>query len=154
MKASMSKEEESIVCEPPTSYNSSYLGNEGYRLMGSVFEVYNEQGFGLAEEIYQESLAIELEMRKIAFSSKQPVSTFYKGVQLRKEFIPDFIVYDEIIVELKSVKALLPEHEAQLINYMRITRSPVGYLVNFGPAKGVQWKRLILSEFINPKPNN
>jgi GxxExxY protein len=51
-------------------------------------------------------------------------------------------------VELKSIAGLLPEHEAQLINYMRLTRSPVGYLINFGHRNQLEWKRTILSEFV------
>lgn len=58
-------------------------------------------------------------------------------------------MFERIVLEIKSIKQLLPEHEAQLINYMRITRQPVGYLVNFGPIGKVEWKRFVISEFIN-----
>ena len=58
--------------------------DEGYRLMGAAFEVYNEQGYGLAEEIYQESLEMELESRGVSFLSKQELLCFYKGRQLKK----------------------------------------------------------------------
>ena len=57
---------------------------------------------------------------------------FYKGLQLDPYFIPDLFVFDEIIVELKAVRKLLPEHEAQLMNYLAITGKKVGYLINFG----------------------
>jgi GxxExxY protein len=122
--------------------------DEGYKLMGAAFEVYNEQGFGLAEEIYQESLEMELESRAIPFRTKQELKCFYKGRELKKRFVPDLFVFDCLVVELKAVIAIAPEHEAQLINYMRITKQPVGYLINFGHKGELEWKRFILSEFI------
>ena len=61
-------------------------------------------------------------------------------------FIPDLFVFNAIIVELKSVKELISDHEAQLFNYMRIARQPVGYLLNFGHQNELQWKRFILSD--------
>jgi len=124
---------------------------EGYKMMGAAFEVYNEQGYGLAEEIYQESLEIELELRGIAFRSKQELTCFYKGRELKKHYVPDLYVFNCLVVELKAVSQLLPEHEAQLINYMRITRQPVGYLINFGHKDTLEWKRIILSELIPAK---
>jgi GxxExxY protein len=122
---------------------------EGYMLMGAAFEVYNDRGYGLAEEIYQECLEFELESRSIPFSSKQQLLCFYKGRELKKRYIPDLFVFAGIVVELKSVSQLAAEHEAQLLNYMRITRKPVGYLVNFGHKDTLEWKRFILSEFIS-----
>jgi GxxExxY protein len=123
---------------------------EGYRFMGAAFEVYNERGYGMAEEIYQESLEIELELRGMAFRSKPELSCFYKGRELKKRYVPDLSVFGCLVVELKAVSQLITDHEAQLLNYMRITRQPVGYLVNFGHKGTLEWKRLILSEFINP----
>jgi GxxExxY protein len=125
--------------------------DEGYKLMGAAFEVCNEQGYGLAEEIYQESLEIELELRGIAFRSKQELTCFYKGRELKKPYVPDLYVFNCLVVELKAVSQLLPEHEAQLINYMRITKQPVGYLINFGHKDTLEWKRIILSELIPAK---
>jgi GxxExxY protein len=125
--------------------------DEGYKLMGAAFEVYNEHGFGLSEEIYQESLEIELESRGIPFRSKHELKCFYKGRELKKRYFPDLLVFEHLVVELKSVSQLTPEHEAQLMNYMRITRQPVGYLVNFGHNGTLEWKRFILSEFIAVK---
>jgi|SRR5882724_8712989 len=122
--------------------------DEGYKLMGAAFEVYNEQGFGMAEEIYQESLEIELRLRGIPFHPKGELKCFYKGRELKKRYIPDLIVFEGIVTELKSVSQLVAEHEAQLINYMRITKKPVGYLINFGHKDTLEWKRFTLSELI------
>lgn len=124
------------------------FSEEGYALMGAAFEVHSQLGGGLLEEIYQESLQLELGMRGIPFVRKQELAVFYKGIELKKRYIPDLMVFGEIVVELKAVSSLIPEHEAQLINYMRITRKAVGYLINFAPTKKLEWKRFVLSEFI------
>ncbi len=123
--------------------------DEGYKLMGAAFEVYNERGFGLGEDIYQECLEIELELRGIPFRSKQELACFYKGRELKKRYIPDLFVFGGLVTELKAVSQLLPEHEAQLLNYMRLTRQPVGYLINFGRKDSLEWQRIILSEHIS-----
>jgi len=117
---------------------------EGYELMGAAFEVYNEQGSHLSEDIYQASLEAELTLRKIPFDAQRHLDVFYKGAKLDPYFIPDLMVHDEIIVELKAVKKLLPEHEAQLINYLAITGKKVGYLINFAHQGALEWKRIVL----------
>jgi len=124
------------------------LSQEGYAIMGAVFEVHQVLGGGLLEEIYQESLEIELATREMPFVAKQELAVFYKDRKLKKRYIPDLILFNQIIIELKSVRELIPDHESQLINYMRLTRNPVGYLINFGPTPKVAWKRFILSEYV------
>lgn len=119
--------------------------------MGAAFEVYNDRGYGLAEEIYQECMEIELAIRGFPFRSKQELACYYKGRELKKRYVPDLFVFGSLIVEFKSVSQLAPEHEAQLLNYMRISRQPVGYLINFGHKDTLEWKRFILSELIVDK---
>ena len=87
--------------------------------------------------------------RGISFRAKDEIAVFYKGRKLKKRYIPDFVVHKQVVVELKSVKELDPAHEAQLINYMRLSRQPVGYLINFGPIGKLEWKRFVLSEFVD-----
>lgn len=123
---------------------SELYQQEGYDFMAAVFEVYNEMGSGFLEEIYHESLELELRSRGIPFVSKPTLSIYYKGAPLKKQYYPDLIVIDQILVELKSVRALAPEHEAQLINYLKGTRKRVGYLLNFGSFPRLQWKRLVV----------
>ena len=106
--------------------------NEGFWMMGAAFEVYNDRGYGMAEEVYQESLEIELELRRIPCRPKPELCCFYKGRELKRRYIPDLVVFENLVVELKAVIQLNTEHEAQLINYLRIARRPVGYLINFG----------------------
>ena len=122
------------------------LKQEGYDLMGAAFEVYNELGYGMAEEIYQQSLEVELGLRQITYVSKAELEVFFKDHRLTIKYRPDLLVFSEIVVELKSLKELCSEHEAQLFNYMRIARKQVGYLINFGQKGELGWKRLIISD--------
>ncbi len=126
-----------------TNPDDGYLQQEGYNFMNVCFAVHNELGGGFLEEVYQECLELELTDRGIPFVSHPKLQLHYKGRRLTKSYEADLIVIGEIVVELKAVKALLPEHEAQLINYLRATRKRVGYLVNFA-APRVQWQRIIL----------
>jgi GxxExxY protein len=107
----------------------------------------------MAEEIYQECLEIELGLRDIAVLPKAELKCSYKGRELKKRYIPDLLVFGCLVVELKAVTELAAEHEAQLFNYMRIARQPVGYLINFGHKGALEWKRLILSELIGSAEN-
>lgn len=120
--------------------------DEGYQLMAAAFEVYNKIGYGMAEEVYQQCLEIELELRDITFATKKELTLIYKGRMIEKQYIPDLYCWNAIVVELKAVKELIAEYEAQLFNYMRIAQQPVGYLINFGRKDGVQWKRFVLSD--------
>jgi GxxExxY protein len=122
--------------------------------MTAAFEVYNDRGYGMAEEVYQECVEIELGLRGIEFRSKAELKCFYKGQELKKRYIPDLFVFNCLVVELKAVSELASEHEAQLLNYMRIARQPVGYLVNFGHKGTLEWKRFTLSDYISdPSPD-
>ncbi|MGI9519990.1 MAG: GxxExxY protein [Pirellulaceae bacterium] len=105
-----------------------------------------KMGGGLREEIYQQSLEKELVLRNIPFATKKEIDVFYKGQKLGTKYIPDLVVHEKMIVELKAVSALVSDNEAQLMNYMRITRSPIGYLINFGPIGKLEYKRVILSD--------
>jgi len=125
------------------------FSQQGYDLMAAAFDVYKDLGGGLSEEIYQESFERELAARRIAFSSQPDLTVFYKGIPLNKRLRPDLIVVGEIIVELKAVKALAEEHEAQVLNYLRVTRKPVGYLINFAAFPQLHWKR-----FANTRPRS
>jgi GxxExxY protein len=127
---------------------------EGYALMGTAFEVHKVLGGGLLEDIYQEAMEIELGLRQIPYTSKENLATFYKEIRLKKHYEPDLLVYQQIVTELKSVRELVPDHEAQLMNYMRLTRKPVGYLINFGPIARVEWKRFVLSEYLELQSAN
>lgn len=116
----------------------------GYDLMGAAFEVYNELGQGFLEEVYHEALEIELTTRQIPFVSRAALPLLYKSSVMSKSYQADLIVGGDIIIELKAVRSLVAEHEAQLINYLKATRKRVGYLINFGSFPKLDWKRLVL----------
>jgi GxxExxY protein len=114
--------------------------NESFRIIGACMEVYNNLGPGFLESVYQEALAREFLERKIPFLQQWGIDVFYKGEKLDKKFFADFICFEEIIVEIKAMEGLVPEHEAQLINYLKATKKPLGLLINFGAPK-LQYKR-------------
>jgi GxxExxY protein len=118
--------------------------DESFKIMGACFEVYKEKGCGFAEQVYQECLEIELEMRGILFVSKQELSITYKGRLLKSKYVPDLLCYDKIIVELKAVKELCDEHRAQVHNYLKATGHRLGLLINFGHYPKVEYERIVL----------
>jgi GxxExxY protein len=120
--------------------------SEGYRVMGAAFEVYNQLGYGLSEEIYQQSLEIELELCGIPFQTKPELTVFYKNRMLTSRYKPDLVAFDQIIIEIKAVTELIQDHQAQLFNYLRIARRPVGYLINFGHKDDLEWRRFVLDD--------
>ncbi len=102
-----------------------------YRVIGAAMNVHTEMGNGLLEPLYQEALNVELIDRGIFNEREKEVKCYYKKHLLEKTYKMDLLIGD-IIVELKSVKELLPEHRAQLFNYMRLTKKTIGLLINFG----------------------
>src|SRR5438445_13874049 len=104
---------------------------ESYKIVGACFEVYREKGCGFVEPVYQECMEIELRLQGIPSLPQRPLPLDYKGTLLTCTYVPDFICYDKIIVELKAVTELNDEHRAQVQNYLKATRFKVGLLVNF-----------------------
>ena len=120
--------------------------DEVYAIQGAVFEVYKTLGNGFTEEVYQQCLERELAMRNIPFCAKKELHIYYKGEAIEKTYIPDLWCYDTIIVELKAVRELTREHEAQLDNYLRLTNCRLGLLVNFGSYPKATVKRWLRSD--------
>lgn len=118
--------------------------DEVYAIVGASIEVSNELGSGFLEAVYQEALAIEFADRKIPCIAQPTIGIFYKGRELTKAYVPDFICFDQIIVEIKALKQLTTVEEAQLLNYLKATGKPVGSLVNFGAPK-LEWKRIVMT---------
>ena len=94
--------------------------------------VYNELGYGLAEPIYQECLSIVCSEKRIPWEREKPLKMYFHGQELKKVYKADFVCYDNLIVEMKAVSELSNDHRAQLLNYLRITESNAGLLINFG----------------------
>ena len=120
------------------------LPQESYLIRGAIFAVYKKIGTGFLESVYQECLELEFQKREIPHVSQAKLQISYEDAILKQYYKPDFLCFGQIIVELKSVNALLPEHEAQVLNYLRATRLHLGLLVNFNHSPGVEIKRLVM----------
>jgi GxxExxY protein len=119
---------------------------ESFEIIGACFEVYKQKGVGFTEPIYQECLEIELEIRNIPFVSQPRIELEYKGCQLLQTFRPDFICFEKIIVEIKSLPYLLETNKSQVINYLNATKFDLALLVNFG-----HYPRLEHERFVNER---
>jgi GxxExxY protein len=117
--------------------------DEVFQIVGAAMDVYNHLGNGFLEAVYQEALPIEFEARGVPFKAQLPQQIHYKDRILRQTYIPDFIAYDQIIVELKAIKALGPNEEAQMLNYLKATGFRLGILLNFGAARKLDWMRRV-----------
>ena len=102
-----------------------------YKIIGSAMKVHDELGWGLLEPIYNEALHLELLDQGMENEREKHLPCFYKHHKLEKHYLMDLVVGD-VIVELKSVSELTSAHRAQLFNYLRLTKRPIGILINFG----------------------
>ncbi|MFN7720630.1 MAG: GxxExxY protein [Pirellulaceae bacterium] len=106
--------------------------DESYAIQGAIFDVYREMGCGFLESVYQECLEKEFRLQNIPFVSQAELKLTYKGEPLVQTYKPDFICFNQIIVELIAVKAIAPEHQEQVIIYLKATGMKLGLLVNSG----------------------
>ncbi len=111
------------------------------KILNACFEVSNELGAGFLESVYEKALLIALSGQELKAKEQVPLKVLFKN-NIVGEFFADILVEDRVIIELKAVKSICPEHEAQLINYLKATGVKVGLLVNFGKQK-LEWKRLV-----------
>jgi len=107
-------------------------------------DVYYTLGRGFLEPVYQEALEIELRRRDIPFEAQKLLKIEYKGTQLKKEYIADFVCFREIIMEIKACEGLTGRDEGQIINYLKATHMRVGLLFNFGSQAKPEWKRYVI----------
>ena len=105
-----------------------------YQIIGAAMEVHNELRWGLLESVYNESLCMELNSRGIECMSEEAIPCYYKHQKLNKSYKMDIVAGDAII-ELKSTNDIVSAHRAQLFNYLRLTKHPIGVLINFGTEK-------------------
>ena len=114
-----------------------------YKIMGALFEVYREMGCGFVEPVYQECMELELGDQKIPFIARSPLQLRYKRHILKQKYVPDAICHDQIVIELKAVKAICDEHRAQVHNYLKATGYRLGIIANFGHHPQLQWERIV-----------
>ncbi len=118
--------------------------DEAYEIFGAAIEVHKELGAGFLEAVYQEALAIEFQKQGIPFEREKRLNIIYKGIQLKKSYIADFVCYGNMIVETKAIKEISNSDHAQALNYLKATGFELALLINFG-SKLLQKKRIILS---------
>ena len=116
---------------------------ESYRIIGACFEVYKEMGCGFLEAVYQECLGIEFVAQDIPFTSQYELSLSYKGQPLKQKYVPDFMCFDKIVIEIKAVAELTGLHRAQLQNYLKATGYKLGLLANFGHYPKLEYERIV-----------
>ena len=117
---------------------------ECFAIQGAIFEVYREMGCGFLESVYQECLQNEFAHRQIPFIAQADLPIYYKGEKLVQAYKADFICFEKIIVELKAIKEVLPEHRAQVFNYLKAANFRVGLLVNFGHFPKATVERIVV----------
>jgi GxxExxY protein len=121
---------------------------ESYAIIGACFEVYNDKGCGFLEPVYQDCPGIEFEYQRIPAIAKPSLTLSYRGRILRQTYEPDYVCFEKIMVELKSVSTLADEHRAQLLNYLQATGFELGLLVNFGHYPKLEYERLAKTQRI------
>jgi GxxExxY protein len=119
-----------------------YREEETFKIIGVCMEVHRNLGPGLLEVVYKDALEIEFKANDIPFEREKEFSIEYKGIILPHKFYADFIVNEDIVLEVKAVKEFSGEHTAQVLNYMKLSNSEIGLLVNF-QNKSLQHKRLV-----------
>ncbi|MFH1370617.1 MAG: GxxExxY protein [Planctomycetota bacterium] len=113
-------------------------------IIGAAMEVHKTLGGGFLESVYEESLAIEFELRKIPYERQKSIDVFYKG-RLAKHFVCDFLVYGKVIVETKAIQLISDVEVAQVLNYLKAAKIDIGLLLNFG-GKSLKVKRAIRTQ--------
>jgi GxxExxY protein len=119
------------------------LEDQTYAVIGAAIEVLNELGHGIHEKPYENALVVELGLREIACEQQTRFNVVYKSVKVG-DYVPDLIVAGKIIVDTKVVDRITNNERGQLLNYLRITRLPVGLIFNFRYSK-LQWERIVLT---------
>ena len=122
---------------------NGYREEETYKIIGICMEVHRTLGPGLLEIIYKDALEIEFKENNIPFEREKEFAINYKGKILPHNFYADFIVNEDIILEVKAVKEFSNEHIAQVLNYLKLANSEIGLMVNF-QTKSLEYKRYAL----------
>ena len=110
------------------------------KVIGAFFKVYNTLGYGFAEKVYENALTMELRELGLKVEQQKSITVYYEG-SIVGEYVADVIATDVVLLELKAVRQLTDDHEAQLLNYLKATPIEVGLLLNFGPK--AEYKRKV-----------
>lgn len=121
---------------------------ESYAIIGKCFEVHNNLGPGFLEIVYKDALEYEFKKAGIPYEREKKYEVSYKNIVLNHKFYADFVVYNEIILEIKAVSAIVDEFTARAINYLRVSKNELALIVNFGEIK-LNYKRIVLDKKLN-----
>lgn len=102
------------------------------KIIRAYYTVYNQLGYGFLEKVYENALIIEIRKDELFVERQKPISVYYDDT-IVGEYYADLVVDNSVIIELKAAEGIVPEHEAQLLNYLKATKIEVGLLLNFGP---------------------
>lgn len=122
--------------------NDIVYKDESFAIIGAAMEVYNQLGSGFVEKVYQDALEIEFELRGIPYKREEHLPVFYKGRQIKHDFFVDFICYDKIVIECKTVSEILNIHKSQTLNYIKINNLKLGIVINFSN-QSLEYKRIV-----------
>ena len=114
------------------------------KIIGVFYKVYNNLGYGFLEKVYENAMMLDFNKEQIPAVSQYPIKVLYEG-EIVGEYFADILVDNKVIVEIKAVKNLASENEAQLLNYLKATDKEVGLLLNFGPEPEI--KRKVFDNF-------
>ena len=118
------------------------LKDETHEIIGSAMAVLNSLGHGLLEKPYENALVVEFKLRGIPFKQQPRFDVMYKSVKVG-EYIPDLIVFEQIVVDTKTIDRIADHEKGQILNYLKITGLGIGLILNFKYAK-LQWDRVVL----------
>lgn len=119
------------------------LQKESYQIIGICMEIHRILGKGLLEIVYKDAIEYEFKKKRIQYEPEKKYEVEYKGIILPHSFFADFVVFDKIILEVKAQKGIVDEHYSWVINYLAVSKCPLGLIVNFGENSLIT-KRVIL----------
>jgi GxxExxY protein len=118
------------------------LADETYKIIGILFEVHKILGKGFSEIVYKDALEFEFSENNIPYEREKEYSVNYKNTILKHQFYTDFVVYESIILEIKTVECFNNNHYNQCLNYLKVSANELALLVNFN-SNSLEYKRII-----------
>ena len=135
-----------IAYEPSVQYGEDFpLKKETYEILGKCFEVHNTIGRGFLEVIYKDALEIEFQAANIPYEREKEYPMFYKDILLNRKFRADFVVYGNVMLEVKASAGMTEDYYTKVLNYLAVTKCPVALLVNFGE-NSLRYNRIVLTK--------
>lgn len=133
------------VKEPATEYLATSINAITHAIIGVCFDVHNELGRGFSEVAYKDAIEYEFKKRNIQFEREKKFEIKYKDTILRHYYYADFVVEDQVVLEIKAKQGVIEEHFKQVINYLAVSKMSLGLLINFGEPS-LKYKRIILTK--------